>query len=103
MANKYHRQGFSKGKLVTSVVKKAREAFENIYKTNKKKQNVVDQLNKNLKKYRDKTKALGFMEEPYNLDKYTDVMVSDFDKKTGPYFDRLKAKEKKLKQLKGKK
>ena len=43
------------------------------------------------------------MEEPYNLKQYTDVMVSDFDKKTGPYFDRLKAKEKKLKQLKGKK
>ena len=28
MANKYHRQGFSKGKLVTSTVKKAREAME---------------------------------------------------------------------------
>ena len=43
MANKYHRQGFSKGKLVTETVKKAREAFENIYKTNKKKQNLIDQ------------------------------------------------------------
>ena len=95
MANKYHRQGFSKGKLVTSVVKKAREAFENIYKTNKKKQNVVDQLNKNLEKQRKKTKAKP-EQEPYNLDLYTDVMVSDFDKKTGPYFDRLK-------KLKGKK
>jgi len=95
MANKYHRQGFSKGKLVTSVVKKAREAFENIYKTNKKKQNVVDQLNKNLEKQRKKTKAKP-EQEPYNLDVYTDVMVSDFDKKTGPYFDNLK-------KLKGKK
>ena len=95
MANKYHRQGFSKGKLVTKVVKKAKEAFENIYKTNKKKQNVVDQLNKDLKKQREKTKAKP-EQEPYNLDKYTDVMVSDFDKKTGPYFDRLK-------KLKGKK
>ena len=95
MANKYHRQGFSKGKLVTGVVKKAREAFENIYKTNKKKQNVVDQLNKNLQKQRKKTKAKP-EQEPYNLDVYTDVMVSDFDKKTGPYFDRLK-------KLKGKK
>mgnify|MGYP003142453920 FL=1 len=95
MANKYHRQGFSKGKLVTGVVKKAREAFENIYKTNKKKQNVVDQLNKNLQKQRKKTKAKP-EQEPYNLDMYTDVMVSDFDKKTGPYFDRLK-------KLKGKK
>jgi hypothetical protein len=95
MANKYHRQGFSKGKLVTETVKKAREAFKNIYKTNKKKQNVVDQLNKNLQKQRKKTGAKP-EQEPYNLDTYTDVMVSDFDKKTGPYFDRLK-------KLKGKK
>jgi len=95
MANKYHRQGFFKGKLVTESAKKAREAFENIYKTNKKKQNVVDQLNKNLEKQRKKTKAKP-EQEPYNLDVYTDVMVSDFDKKTGPYFDRLK-------KLKGKK
>ena len=95
MANKYHRQGFSGGKLVTETVKKAREAFENIYKTNKKKQNVVDQLNKNLEKQRKKTGAKP-EQEPYNLDVYTDVMVSDFDKKTGPYFDRLK-------KLKGKK
>ena len=102
MANKYHRQGFSKGKLVTETVKKAREAFENIYKTNRKKENVVDQLNKNLKKQRKKTKAKS-EQEPYNLDQYTDVMVSDFEKKTGPYFDKLRAKEKKLKQLKGKK
>ena len=102
MTNKYHRQGFSKGKLVTETVKKAREAFENIYKTNRKKENVVDQLNKNLKKQRKKTKAKS-EQEPYNLDQYTDVMVSDFKKKTGPYFDKLRAKEKKLKQLKGKK
>ena len=95
MANKYHRQSFSKGKLVTESVKKAREAFKNIYKTNKKKENVVDQLNKNLEKQRKKTKAKP-EQEPYNLDVYTDVMVSDFDKKTGPYFDRLK-------KLKGKK
>jgi hypothetical protein len=95
MANKYHRQGFFKGKLVTETVKKAREAFKNIYKTDKKKQNVVDQLDKNLEKQRKKTKAKP-EQEPYNLDTYTDVMVSDFDKKTGPYFDRLK-------KLKGKK
>ncbi len=90
MANKYHRQGFKTGLLV-----KAGEAFKNIYKTNKKKENVIDQLNKDLKKQRKKTKAKP-EQEPYNLDKYTDVMVSDFDKKTGPYFDRLK-------KLKGKK
>ena len=90
MANKYHRQGFKIGLLV-----KAKDAFKNVYKTNKKKQNVVDQLNKNLEKQRKKTKAKP-EQEPYNLDQYTDVMVSDFDKKTGPYFD-------KLKKLKGKK
>ena len=90
MANKYHRQGFKTGLLV-----KAGEAFKNIYKTNKKKENLIDQLNKNLKKQREKTKAKP-EQEPYNLDKYTDIMVSDFDKKTGPYFDRLK-------KLKGKK
>ena len=95
MANKYHRQGFFKGKLVTESAKKAKEAFENIYKTNKKKQNVVDQLNKNLEKQRKKTGAKP-EQEPYNLDTYTDVMVSDFDKKTGPFFN-------KLKKLKGKK
>ena len=51
--------------------------------------------NKNLEKQRKKTGAKP-EQEPYNLDTYTDVMVSDFDKKTGPYFDRLK-------KLKGKK
>jgi len=102
MANKYHRQGFAGGKLVTETVKKAKEAFENIYKTNKKKQNVVDQLNKNLEKQRKITKAKT-EQEPYNLDVYTDVMVSDFEKKTGPFFDKIRAKEKKLKKLKGKK
>ena len=105
MANKYHRQGFKIGSgkklLVTKTVEEAREAFKNIFKTNKKKQNVVDQLNKNLEKQRKLTKAKP-EEEPYNLDQYTDVMVSDFDKKTGPYFDILRAKEKKLKKLKGK-
>jgi len=95
MTNKYHRQGFFTGKLVTKAGTKAVEAFENIYKTNKKKQNVVNQLNKNLEKQRKKTKAKP-EQEPYNLDVYTDVMVSDFDKKTGPFFN-------KLKKLKGKK
>ena len=97
MANKYHRQGFSKGKLVTETVKKARESFENIYKFDKtgKKDRLIDQLNKNLKKQRKKTKAKP-EQEPYNLEKYQDIMTSDFEKKTGPYFD-------KLKKLKGKK
>tara|TARA_Y100000401_G_scaffold111867_1_gene110587 strand:+ start:571 stop:864 length:294 start_codon:yes stop_codon:yes gene_type:complete len=97
MTNKYHRQSFFKGKLVTKSVKKARELFENIYKLDKtgKKDKLIDQLNKNLKKQRKKTKAKP-EQEPYNLDKYHDIMTSDFEKKTGPYFD-------KLKKLKGKK
>ena len=94
MANKYHRQGFKLGSG-KKLIEKAGEAFKNIYKTNKKKENLIDQLNKNLEKQRKKTKAKP-EQEPYNLDVYTDVMVSDFDKKTGPYFDRLK-------KLKGKK
>ena len=45
MTNKYHRQGFFTGKLVTKAGTKAVEAFENIYKTNKKKQK--QNLNRN--------------------------------------------------------
>jgi hypothetical protein len=96
MANKYHRQGFSKGKLVTSTVKKAREAMENIYKKDKtgKKDKLIDQLNKATKKQRSKfTKGDRITEEPKGLDFYTDVMTSDFEKKTGPYFDRIKKKK----------
>ena len=84
MANKYHRQGFSKGKLVTSTVKKAREAMENIYKKDKtgKKDKLIDQLNKATKKQRSKfTKGDKITEEPKGLDSYTDVMTSDFEKK----------------------
>ena len=44
MANKYHRQGFFKGKLVTESAKKAKEAFENIYKTNKKNKTLVESI-----------------------------------------------------------
>ena len=91
MANKYHRQGFSKGKLVTSTVKKAREAMENIYKKDKtgKKDKLIEQLNKATKKQRKKLpKNLQTVEEPRGMDFYTDVMTSDFEKKTGPFFNR---------------
>ena len=73
------------------TLKKAKEAFKNIYKEDKtgKKDRLINQLNKNLKKQRKKTKAKP-EQEPYNLDQYIDIMTSDFDKKTGPYFDRLK-------------
>jgi len=106
MANKYHRQGFSKGKLVTSVVKKAREAFKNIYKLDKtgKKDEIIESMNKRLKKEKKKVE-----QEPAELERYTDLMVSDFDKKKGPFFDKIRAREKakqeaaELKKLKGKK
>jgi len=109
MANKYHRQGFSKGKLVTSIVKKAREAVENIYKKDKtgKKDQIIESMNKRLKKEREK--KFSKEEEPAELERYTDLMVSDFDKKTGPFFDKIRAREKakakaaELKKLKGKK
>ena len=106
MVNKYHRQGFSKGKLVTETVKKVREAFKNIYKEDKtgKKDKIIESMNKRLKKEK-KT----IEQEPQELETYTDLMVSDFEKKTGPFFDKIRAREKakqkaaELKKLKGKK
>ena len=106
MVNKYHRQGFSKGKLVTESVKKAREAFENIYKLDKtgKKDEIIESMNKRLKKEK-KT----IEQEPQELETYTNLMVSDFEKKTGPFFDKIRAREKakakaaELRKLKGKK
>ena len=102
MANKYHRQGFFKGKLVT----KAGEAFKNIYKLDKtgKKDEIIESMNKRLKKEKKKIE-----QEPQELETYTDIMVSDFEKKKGPFFDKIKAREKtkreaaELKKLKGKK
>jgi len=92
MANKYHRQGFKVGKIVKTI--------ENIYKLDKtgKKDKIIEQLNKATEKQRKKfTKGDKITEEPKGLDFYTDVMASDFEKKTGPYFDRLKKKVKKKK------
>jgi len=108
MANKYHRQGFFKGKLVTETVKKAREAFENIYKLDKtgKKDELIESMNKRLKKERVNRKT---EQEPDELERYTDIMVSDFDKKKGPFFEKIRAREKakreaaELRKLKGKK
>tara|TARA_Y100001938_G_scaffold5117_1_gene6414 strand:- start:872 stop:1180 length:309 start_codon:yes stop_codon:yes gene_type:complete len=102
MANKYHRQGFFKGK----VVAKAGEAFKNIYKLDKtgKKDEIIESMNKRLKKEKKKIE-----QEPQELERYTDLMVSDFEKKTGPFFDKIRAREKakakaaELKKLKGKK
>ena len=102
MANKYHRQGFFKGK----VVAKAGEAFKNIYKLDKtgKKDEIIESMNKRLKKEKKKIE-----QEPQELERYTDLMVSDFEKKTGPFFDKIRAREKakakaaELKKLRGKK
>ena len=104
MANKYHRQGFFKGKLVS----KAGEAFKNIYKLDKtgKKDEIIESMNKRLKKERVNRKI---EQEPDELERYTDLMVSDFDKKKGPFFEKIRAREKakakaaELKKLKGKK
>ena len=104
MANKYHRQGFKIGKLVT----KAGEVFKNIYKLDKtgKKDEIIESMNKRLKKEKKKIKI---EEEPQELERYTDIMASDFEKKKGPFFDKIKAREKlkreaaELKKLKGKK
>ena len=94
MANKYHRQGFKVGLLA------------NIYKLDKtgKKDEIIESMNKRLKKEK-KT----IEQEPQELERYTDLMVSDFDKKKGPFFEKIRAREKakakaaKLKKLKGKK
>ena len=94
MANKYHRQGFKVGLLA------------NIYKLDKtgKKDEIIESMNKRLKKEK-KT----IEQEPRELERYTDLMVSDFDKKKGPFFEKIRAREKakakaaELKKLKGKK
>ena len=94
MANKYHRQGFKAGLLA------------NIFKLDKtgKKDEIIESMNKRLKKEKKKIE-----QEPEELDLYTDLMVSDFEKKKGPFFDKIKAREKakqeaaELKKLKGKK
>ena len=98
MANKYHRQGFKVGKVV--------DLLSNIYKLDKtgKKDKIIESMNKRLKKEK-KT----IEQEPQELDTYTDLMVSDFEKKTGPFFNKIRAREKakrkaaELKKLKGKK
>ena len=98
MANKYHRQGFKVGKVV--------DLLSNIYKLDKtgKKDEIIESMNKRLKKEKKKIE-----QEPDELETYTDLMVSDFETKTGTFFDKIRAREKakretaKLKKLKGKK
>ena len=94
MANKYHRQGFKVGLLA------------NIYKLDKtgKKDEIIESMNNRLKKEKQTIE-----QEPQELERYTDLMVSDFDKKKGPFFEKIRAREKakakaaELKKLKGKK
>jgi hypothetical protein len=98
MANKYHRQGFKGGKIV--------DLLSNVYKVDKtgKKDEIIESMNKRLKKEKKKLE-----QEPQELERYTDIMVSDFENKTGPFFDKIKAREKakakaaELRKLKGKK
>ena len=97
MANKYHRQGFKVGSIV--------DIFKNIYKLDKtgKKDEIIKSMNKRIKT--GKTKTFG----PADIERYTDIMSSDFETKTGPFFDKIRkreiAKQKaaELKKLKGKK
>ena len=94
MANKYHRQGFKTGLLA------------NIFKLDKtgSKDEIIKSMNKRLKKEKKKIE-----QEPAELERYTDLMVSDFEKKKGPFFDKIRAREKakqkaaELRKLKGKK
>ena len=83
MTNKYHRQGFKVGKIVNLL--------SNVYKADKtgKKDQIIESMNKRLKKEKKKIE-----EEPAELERYTDLMVSDFEKKTGPFFDKIRAREK---------
>ena len=98
MANKYHRQGFKVGKVV--------DLLSNVYKSDKTgiKDKIIESMNKRLKKEKKKIE-----QEPQELETYTDIMVSDFEKKKGPFFDKIKAREKtkreaaELRKLKGKK
>ena len=100
MANKYHRQGFKVGKIV--------DIISNVYKIDKTglKDKIIESMNKRLKKEKKKIKI---EEEPQELERYTDLMVSDFEKKKGPFFDKIRkremAKQKaaELKKLRGKK
>ena len=100
MANKYHRQGFKVGKIV--------DIISNVYKIDKTglKDKIIESMNKRLKKEKKKIKI---EEEPQELESYTDLMVSDFEKKKGPFFDKIRkremAKQKaaELKKLRGKK
>jgi hypothetical protein len=113
MANKYHRKGFKigSGKKILKAIFPDKtvksklpddnvvEEIENIYKLDKtgKKDNIIGQLNKALKKNPKRFPRL--------LDIYTDTMTSDFSKKTGPYFDRLRREneERRLKNIAKKK
>jgi hypothetical protein len=93
MASKFFKLG--------QIGKKALDSrIENVYKLDKtgSKDKIIGRLNKALEKRRKNfSYNKQITEEPSSLDLYTDVMSSDFEKKTGPYFKRDK------KRLKGKK
>ena len=68
-----------------------------------KKDEIIKSMNKRIKT--GKTKTFG----PGDIERYTDLMSSDFETKTGPFFDKIRAREiakqkaAELKKLKGKK
>jgi hypothetical protein len=92
------------GKAFLEGRKEFLKAQENIYKLDKtgKKDKIIKSMNKTMK---EKKHSAG----PGMIDNYQKVMTSDFEKKTGPFFDNIRAREKakrkaaELKKLKGKK
>ena len=96
MANKYHkRQGFRAGKVAQKFLPKnfsAKEAFENIYKLDKTgaKDKILASINRRLKKEKKYTKDV---DEPSMLEDYTDMMVTDFSQKRGPFIEKRKIRD----------
>ena len=102
--SKYFRQGFRFGSTLKAVFKgkkvesklpddaKIPEEIKNIYKLDKtgKKDKIIESYNKRLKKEKTKVKR---SEEPSMLEDYTDLMVTDFAQKKGPFIDKRKKRE----------
>jgi hypothetical protein len=83
---------------MTLLTKGMGAILKNVYKKDLtgKKDILIKSLNKKIKK--SVTKRAG----PEEVDRYTDIMTSDFEKKTGPYFNHPKVK-KAFKKSKGRK
>tara|TARA_R100000322_G_scaffold78771_1_gene49469 strand:- start:162 stop:527 length:366 start_codon:yes stop_codon:yes gene_type:complete len=102
--SKYFRQGFRFGSTLKAVFKgkkvesklpddaKIPEEIKNIYKLDKTgaKDKIIESYNKRLKKEKMKVKRA---EEPSMLEDYTDLMVTDFAQKKGPFIDKRKIRQ----------